>query len=479
MNIYWTSVTFITPTSGVVVGSYGAGGGEAIFYTSDGGRSFSPTKVVGVPKESPVVFGTPFEAGASIELPVLETTSSGGERFSLFVSHNGGASFSGPVGEVINVSGSFALGRSPLVAYGKTLWVVGERAIYESANNGRTWTTVSASDLSSITAMSLTSATSATAVAGSSQCAQFKADCTSKRYFVRTVNAGRTWKVLSSPGLPPTGFIAAQLFMPTNKVVYVLGSLPGGRVQLLRSDNGGTTFGQETMPPASRLETERQQGNFTVQFEGAERGVVVMASSVFVTSDGGGSWRRVPGPIGGPWVDFGKGNTVRIETAGSGRVCHRHPLCDRRGLPDLPAVQIDELVLIVGKGTRARQRQVQRGWRHRPQCLRVGCLDPPWQRGKSAHALRLDERRSFLRQACRPVRRLLWDHALLGPCAVDLLLDRDAGGLLSFHGRWSTLDAPTTHWLWDRGGRAVAGVRLNGVLPSRHDINIARSFQDN
>lgn len=280
MNIYWTSVTFVTPTSGVIVGSYGAGGGEAIFYTSDGGRSFSPTKVVGVPKKSPTVFGTPFEAGANIELPVVETTSSGGARFSLFVSHNGGASFSGPVGKVINVSGSFALGQSPLVAYGQTLWVVGERAIYESANDGRTWTTVSASDLSAITAMSLTSATSAIAVAGSSQCAQFKADCTSKRYFVRTTNAGKTWTVLSSPSLPPQGFIAAQLFTPTNKVVYVLGSPPGGRVELLRSDNGGATFGQETMPPASRLETDRQQGNFTVQFEGAERGVAVVGSSV-------------------------------------------------------------------------------------------------------------------------------------------------------------------------------------------------------
>jgi hypothetical protein len=85
----------------------------------------------------------------------------------------------------------------------------------------------------------------------------------------------------------------------------------------LRSDNGGATFGQETMPPASRLETDRQQGNFTVQFEGAERGVAVVASSVFVTRDGGRSWHRVPGPISGPWVDFGKGNTVRIETAGS------------------------------------------------------------------------------------------------------------------------------------------------------------------
>ena len=317
MNIYWTSVTFVTPTSGVIVGSYGAGGSEAIFYTSDGGRSFSPTKVVGVPKKSPTVFGTPFEAGANIELPVVETTSSGGARFSLFVSHNGGASFSGPVGKVINVSGSFALGQSPLVAYGQTLWVVGERTIYESANDGRTWTTVSASDLSAITAMSLTSATSAIAVAGSSQCAQFKADCTSKRYFVRTTNAGKTWTVLSSPSLPPQGFIAAQLFTPTNKVVYVLGSPPGGRVELLRSDNGGATFGQETMPPASRLETDRQQGNFTVQFEGAERGVAVVGSSVFLTSDGGGSWRRVPGPIGGPWVDFWKGNTVRIETAGS------------------------------------------------------------------------------------------------------------------------------------------------------------------
>ncbi|MGP8149604.1 MAG: hypothetical protein ACLPXU_02770 [Acidimicrobiales bacterium] len=119
---------------------------------------------------------------------------------------------------------------------------------------------------------------------------------------------------------PQKGFVAAQLFTPTNNVIYVVGTSSGpegGRVELFRSDNRGSSFQQEALPPASRLTTVYRHGNLTVQFQGAERGVAIVGSSLFVTSDGGRSWPQARGPISGTWVYLAKGNTVRMEAAGS------------------------------------------------------------------------------------------------------------------------------------------------------------------
>jgi|GEM_PF-1587347 hypothetical protein len=115
-------------------------------------------------------------------------------------------------------------------------------------------------------------------------------------------------------------FVATQLFTPTNNVIYVVGTFSGpegGQVELFRSDSGGRSFQQEDLPPASRLTTVHRHGNLTVQFEGAERGVAIVGSSLFVTGDGGRSWHHAPGPISRTWVYFAKGNTVRMEAAGS------------------------------------------------------------------------------------------------------------------------------------------------------------------
>jgi hypothetical protein len=122
------------------------------------------------------------------------------------------------------------------------------------------------------------------------------------------------------PHVRSSGFVAAQLFTPTNNVIYVVGTSSGpegGQVELFRSDNRGSSFQQEALPPASRLTVGHRLGDLTVQFQGAERGVAIVGSSLFVTSDGGRSWRHAHGPIRGTWVYFAKGNTVRIEAAGS------------------------------------------------------------------------------------------------------------------------------------------------------------------
>lgn len=116
------------------------------------------------------------------------------------------------------------------------------------------------------------------------------------------------------------GFVAGQLFRATDSVVYVVGTLwstVGGRVELFRSEDGGSSFQQVTTPPASRPTTREPLGDLDLEFAGTERGVAFVGSSVLVTSDDARSWRHARGPIPGPWVYFATGNTVRVATTGS------------------------------------------------------------------------------------------------------------------------------------------------------------------
>ena len=118
----------------------------------------------------------------------------------------------------------------------------------------------------------------------------------------------------------PRGFVAAELFRASDSVVYVVGTLwstTGGRVELFRSDDGGSSFQEVTTPPSGRPTSREPLGDLALQFEGTERGVAFVGSSVLVTSDGARSWRHARGPVPGPWVYFAKGTTVRIATTGS------------------------------------------------------------------------------------------------------------------------------------------------------------------
>jgi photosystem II stability/assembly factor-like uncharacterized protein len=118
----------------------------------------------------------------------------------------------------------------------------------------------------------------------------------------------------------PAGLEAVELIEASRNVVYVVGTLwgpTGGSVELFRSADGGGSFREVTTPRASRPTTREPLGDLGFQFEGAERGVAFVGSSVLVTNDGARSWHRADGPVGGPWVYFSKGSTVGITTTGS------------------------------------------------------------------------------------------------------------------------------------------------------------------
>jgi photosystem II stability/assembly factor-like uncharacterized protein len=83
-----------------------------------------------------------------------------------------------------------------LASYGKILWAapaVGGQ-VYETADEGRTWTSVAAASLpSGVSILVLTSATSATALIGLIGCQGFVPNCWTSAYLVDTTDGGRTW----------------------------------------------------------------------------------------------------------------------------------------------------------------------------------------------------------------------------------------------------------------------------------------------
>jgi hypothetical protein len=193
-NAVWSHAAFLTPQSGLVVAGESA---DQLIFTTDAGASWSRTSPSTLPAAGSYFFGTPVISGSDIELPVtgLVTGSNGrsGATFTLLVSHDGGATFEGPLGPTLSLA---TYGHTATDSLGQTTWVApyeGGR-IYETDDEGRTWTTVAASGLpSGVSRLALTGPASATALIGLAGCPGFQSDCWTRSYLLVTTDGGRTW----------------------------------------------------------------------------------------------------------------------------------------------------------------------------------------------------------------------------------------------------------------------------------------------
>src|SRR5450756_648204 len=93
-NMYWASVTFTTAESGLVIA--GPSTYPHVFlYTSDGGTTWSESRVSGLPAAPNYTPGAPLLVGSDIQVPVpLCGADCNTSTFVLLVSHDGGATFS-------------------------------------------------------------------------------------------------------------------------------------------------------------------------------------------------------------------------------------------------------------------------------------------------------------------------------------------------------------------------------------------------
>jgi hypothetical protein len=202
MALTWWDAAFVSRADGVAL--VGASR-NYVLHTTNGGLTWSRSGLVGVPGGEYVGLGDPMANGANIELPVFAASpaSTGKETFTLYVSRNGGATFS-QSSRPVTVTASTVPGTVPVAVDGSTIWLLpapGSELI-RSDNNGATWRTTSlpfrfAADIGSA------SSASATVVAGGTiTCTGSKShgSCTEQPVEVwKTSDDGSAWQEVS-PG---------------------------------------------------------------------------------------------------------------------------------------------------------------------------------------------------------------------------------------------------------------------------------------
>ena len=196
MQCYWLSVTFSSPKSGVVVSGNSTKDID-VLHTSDGGTTWSLASVAGLPSVADYELGPASLVGSDIEIPVNIFTADANTlpTLSFLISSDGGATFKS-AGAPLRSGDIWG----PLDSLGQVIWVVVDNTtISQTANGGRSWTTVAATGLpetqgfGGLTSIHLTSPTSATAVILEGNCGFVAPGCWERWYLLETTDGGRTW----------------------------------------------------------------------------------------------------------------------------------------------------------------------------------------------------------------------------------------------------------------------------------------------
>jgi hypothetical protein len=186
IGMFWHSVTFVTPMSGLVVEGPSTRA-NFLMHTSDGGTTWSDSTVSGLPSAADRQFDSPVIVGPDIEVPLTVYSQDGTTTtFSLLVSHDGGANFA-PMGTTLTGPAGFTSD-----TLGKVTWVTSGGTLYVTNDGAQTWTTVTPAGFSG-GGIHLTSPTSAISGAGQDGCAAFKTDCWSQSWLIGTTDGGQTW----------------------------------------------------------------------------------------------------------------------------------------------------------------------------------------------------------------------------------------------------------------------------------------------
>ncbi len=195
-NIGWSvwSDTFVSAQQGIAAAGPVA---NFLYRTGDGGASWSPVTIPGLPSGpgvSYVSYGTPGADGTRLLLPVIVTSGDGAQTISVYRSTDAGAAFTGPTGPPLQVPASLSAGEVTPAIAGSVIWLPARGRIYESTDAGATWTTVTTAQ--SPSPISLISRSQAIGIATDSGCRHFKSGCYYYTDLVSTTDGGRTWQNL-------------------------------------------------------------------------------------------------------------------------------------------------------------------------------------------------------------------------------------------------------------------------------------------
>ena len=191
-NLYWESVTLVTPDSGVVV--EGSNIPVDLIHTPDAGTTWVTSLISGLPAVDVNYFGTPVANGTDIEVSVTSwaSTDNNNVNFAILTSHDGGATFK--VGTLLPIGpNGFQTDTLGLVTWGFD-WGTG--TLYQTNDGGQTWSSLDAALPNGVGRIHLTGPDSAVAVYSDSSCNTLRADCHQGTYLMSTTDGGRTWSNL-------------------------------------------------------------------------------------------------------------------------------------------------------------------------------------------------------------------------------------------------------------------------------------------
>jgi hypothetical protein len=185
---FWDSVDLVTPKSGVIISGPSTLANQ-LLYTSDGGTTWSNSKVANLPAAADRQFDSPVIVGSDIEVPMTAFSDDDTTTFSILVSRDGGATFA-QLGTAITEYTGYSWFTSDTL--GQVTWVVSGGTIYVTNDGAQTWSSFTPAGFSA-GSIHLTSPNSAIAGTGQDGCASFKTDCWSQNWLIGTTDGGRTW----------------------------------------------------------------------------------------------------------------------------------------------------------------------------------------------------------------------------------------------------------------------------------------------
>ncbi len=192
IGLFVSSDTFLSAQQGFIV----AGPvNNDLYRTADGGASWTPVTIPGLPSGPAVSYGAVVAAGTRLLLPVIVTGRNGAQAISIYRSTEAGTDFDRPTGPPLNLPASLSAGDvSPAIA-GAVIWLPARGRIYQTINAGVTWTMVMTAQ--SAYPISLISSSQAIATTTDSGCRSFKTGCYNFSYLIGTTDGGRAWRTLS------------------------------------------------------------------------------------------------------------------------------------------------------------------------------------------------------------------------------------------------------------------------------------------
>jgi hypothetical protein len=191
LMVPWWQASFATASGGVVIAGPAR---NLVFHTGDGGASWTPARMAGLRAGDPVTFGAVVDNAGNLELPATTMLANQSYLLTIYLSHDGGASFRAQPGPGLPLPA--ATNAVAVAGVGASLWAAPASGgqLFTSNDAGGTWNRIASPSLpSGVESISIAGSGSATAVVQQAGCRSGKTDCYLTSQLYATSDGGSHW----------------------------------------------------------------------------------------------------------------------------------------------------------------------------------------------------------------------------------------------------------------------------------------------